>query len=640
MTNQAIALSAAELAELASCETVIEHGLKVFQAVGLALLTIREKRLYRAKFNSFEQYCQYQWGFSDEHARRLMRGAEVVENLAGTPPIGGVLPGNEAQVRPLLSLTPDQQREAWQRAVETAPGGKVTAAHVEQVAQPYKPVTGRRSGVNFAGEGVEPDLDENGQPLVRRDSLTPLDVPPGTWVRWHGKRFVVKGYNGGSGNLWLMDERGKRSWVPLREVTRIDDEATEERIAEQDDDEEDDELRAGDVVRYGGQLFTLQGVASSGRVYFDVPKSHKLHGRGIESEDVLLIERKETPPPTPAPHRIQGGEKTPSALVAGDKVITRTGHEGVIVVADVGRHVVVETVNGRTIHERSTLTKVAPVTTAPPLAEEIVQIDNVPVAETHPAGFKIFYGGSGWATCVNCGESHPRWSPVRGGDWRCDKPNCKRLTHDDLMIEYTKADADAEQRQERRESAQRSAFRSAGQTPRQNGQAVHYSSESPEWYTPPEIAALVREVMPINLDPASCYAAQQVIHADAYFDAQMNGLHPMRRWDGRVFLNPPYGREIGKWVERLISEYKAAHTIEAILLTPARPDTEWFGLLRDYPRCFVTGRLKFWTGETPDDQQEAAPFPSALFYLGNRFARFAEAFSTIGDIYTLWRPQS
>lgn len=584
MTNQAIALSAAEVAELVSCETVIEHGLKVFQAVGLALLTIREKRLYRASFGTFEDYCQAKWGFTDEHARRLMRGAEVVGNLsgtptnvgvlpAGTPPIGGVLPANLEQVRPLLGLTADQQREAWQDAVESAPGGKVTGAHVEQVARQFKPPTnGRRSGVNFAGEGVEPDLDEDGQPLVRR----------------------------------------------------------------QVDEDEDEHLRIGDVVRYGGQQFTLRSVASSGRVYFDVPKSHKLHGRGIESEDVMLIERAaDRQSPQAAPPTLDAG------LHEGDKVITRTGHEGTVTHYGGDRHVRVATVNGESTHLRGTLTKVTP----GPLAEESALLDGVPVAETHPVGFALFYGGSGWATCVNCGESHPRWSPVRGSDWRCDKPNCKKLTHDDLMIEYTKADAAAEERQGRRESAQRSAFRNAGQpveeapAPRQNGHAVHFSSDSPEWYTPPEIAALVRDLMPINLDPASCYAAQQVIHADAYFDAQMNGLHPMRRWDGCVFLNPPYGREIGKWVERLISEYKAAHTVEAILLTPARPDTEWFGLLRDYPRCFVTGRLKFWTGNQPDDQQEAAPFPSAIFYLGNRFGAFAEAFSTIGDIYTLWRPQ-
>lgn len=509
----AIALSAAELTELASCELVIEHGLKVFHAVGLALLTIREKRLYRAQHATFEEYCQSKWGFTDNYALRLMRGAAVVENIATTPtivgvlpdetlPMGRVLPTNERQVRPLITLSPDQQRDAWQEAVATAPNGKITAAHVEQVAQSYKP-SGHRAGVSFTGAGVEPDLDEDGQPLRRRG----------------------------------------------------------------DDDDEDEPLRPGDVVQYGGQRFTLRSVASSGRVYFDVPKSHKLYGRGIESEDVSLVEH------------------------AAD----------------------------RKPHPQS----------PPPLAEEIIVIDGVPVSETHPAGFALFFGGSGYATCVNCNRSHPRWSPVRGGDWRCEQSDCKRLTHDDLLIPYTKEDATAEDRNARRSLK-----------PTNGGHAVHFSSKSDEWYTPPEIIAAVRAVMPIELDPASCYEAQQIIRADLYFDAKMNGLHPMRRWQGRVYLNPPYGDQIAKWIERLVAEYKSTHVVEAIALVPARVDTAWYRLLREYPRCHVTGRVQFWNEANPiDGQRTGAPFPSAVFYLGNRLDVFGEAFSTIGDIYTLWSPK-
>lgn len=235
----AIALSAAELAELASCETVIEHGLKVFQAVGVALITIREKRLYRAEFTTFEAYCAARWGFSDRQALRLMSAAEVVNNLIETrpigrvlpdetPPIGGVLPANEAQVRPLTTLSPDQQRAAWQQAVETAPNGKVTGAHVEQVAQQFKPTTSQRSGVRFDGEGAEPDLDENGLPLTgRRDA----------------------------------DE----------------------------DDEDSDVIGVGDTVQYLGQQYTVR--ASGSKVWLDVPSRHPLRSEGLDPEDVILIER-------------------------------------------------------------------------------------------------------------------------------------------------------------------------------------------------------------------------------------------------------------------------------------------------------------------------------------------------------------
>lgn len=64
------------------------------------------------------------------HANRLVAAYEVVKNLR---PIGLISPVNEAQVRPLTRLEPDQRAAAWQEAVETAPNGKVTAAHVAEV---------------------------------------------------------------------------------------------------------------------------------------------------------------------------------------------------------------------------------------------------------------------------------------------------------------------------------------------------------------------------------------------------------------------------------------------------------------------------------------------------------------------------
>lgn len=50
-------------------------------------------------------------------------------------PIGDNKPVTESQARPLTRLEPDQQRIAWQKAVETAPEGKVTAAHVYKIVK-------------------------------------------------------------------------------------------------------------------------------------------------------------------------------------------------------------------------------------------------------------------------------------------------------------------------------------------------------------------------------------------------------------------------------------------------------------------------------------------------------------------------
>ena len=59
----------------------------------------------------------------------------MVEHLL---PIGSTLPVEQAQARPLTSLPPEQQREVWQEAVETAPARKVTAKHVQATVQRVK----------------------------------------------------------------------------------------------------------------------------------------------------------------------------------------------------------------------------------------------------------------------------------------------------------------------------------------------------------------------------------------------------------------------------------------------------------------------------------------------------------------------
>jgi len=60
-----------------------------------------------------------------------------IANLEQTPTIVGVLPATKSQACPLASLEPEKQREVWQRAVETAPNGKVTAAHVQNTVRVF-----------------------------------------------------------------------------------------------------------------------------------------------------------------------------------------------------------------------------------------------------------------------------------------------------------------------------------------------------------------------------------------------------------------------------------------------------------------------------------------------------------------------
>ena len=126
------ALSIVEAARLENLEEVISHGLQSFVDVGRSLAEIRDGRLYRQSHDTFEDYCRAKWSIERAHAYRLVEAAEVVDRLS---PTGDILPVNERQARPLTQLPPDEQAEAWQEAVDTAPAGKVTAAHVADVVE-------------------------------------------------------------------------------------------------------------------------------------------------------------------------------------------------------------------------------------------------------------------------------------------------------------------------------------------------------------------------------------------------------------------------------------------------------------------------------------------------------------------------
>lgn len=141
------------------------------------------------------------------------------------------------------------------------------------------------------------------------------------------------------------------------------------------------------------------------------------------------------------------------------------------------------------------------------------------------------------------------------------------------------------------------------------------SSASAEWYTPPDLAREIAAFLGgIDLDP--CAEEARAIPARRHETAR--GLEIS--WTGRVYVNPPYGREIGRWVEKALTE----PVEELILLVPARTDTRWFQALWPHAICFLRGRLHF------SGSAVGAPFPSALIYRGRRPAAFRSAFAHRG----------
>ena len=128
-----------------------------------------------------------------------------------------------------------------------------------------------------------------------------------------------------------------------------------------------------------------------------------------------------------------------------------------------------------------------------------------------------------------------------------------------------------------------------------------FTSNTGEWETPQYFFdSLVEEFGEFDLDPC---ATHENAKCPKYFTKEDNGL--LQPWVGRVFMNPPYGREIGKWVAKAYRESRKEAFV--VCLLPARTDTTWFhefclkGSIR-----FLRGRLKF------GNSKNSAPFPSML----------------------------
>ena len=129
------------------------------------------------------------------------------------------------------------------------------------------------------------------------------------------------------------------------------------------------------------------------------------------------------------------------------------------------------------------------------------------------------------------------------------------------------------------------------------------SSISIEWTTPKAFYDQLNQEFNFTLDPCSTHENAK---CKKHFTIKENGL--VQSWKNEiVFCNPPYGREIVKWVKKAYYESKVNHA-KVVMLIPARTDTSYF---HDYiygkaEIRFLRGRLKFGEGKN------SAPFPSMI----------------------------
>ena len=131
--------------------------------------------------------------------------------------------------------------------------------------------------------------------------------------------------------------------------------------------------------------------------------------------------------------------------------------------------------------------------------------------------------------------------------------------------------------------------------------AVHFSSKTSEWETPQDFFDLLNSEFHFELDVC---AKPENAKCPRYFTPEEDGLK--QEWRGVCWMNPPYGREIGRWVKKAYESAKEGATV--VCLLPARTDTSWwhdYCMMADEIR-FIRGRLKFGGAKHP------APFPSAI----------------------------
>lgn len=134
-----------------------------------------------------------------------------------------------------------------------------------------------------------------------------------------------------------------------------------------------------------------------------------------------------------------------------------------------------------------------------------------------------------------------------------------------------------------------------------------FSSASMEWETPPGIFAVLNREFHFTLDVA---ASEKNHLCERYFTKETDGLSQSWQTDGAVWCNPPYGRDIIKWVRKAHDEAQTGQVI--VMLLHARTDTRWFHEYV-YPFAklvFLRGRLKFGLNGEPGKVN--APFPSMI----------------------------
>jgi len=132
------------------------------------------------------------------------------------------------------------------------------------------------------------------------------------------------------------------------------------------------------------------------------------------------------------------------------------------------------------------------------------------------------------------------------------------------------------------------------------------TSNTYEWETPQDLFDFYDRRFCFDCDV--CATEKNTKVPSQFFTKELNGLK--QEWYWNNWMNPPYGRTIGKWLKKAYEESELGKLV--VCLLPARTDTKWWQeyVMKSDSIHFIKGRLKF------GGQTNSAPFPSAIAIFG------------------------
>ena len=142
---KAAALTRNDRRILSELEGTIARHKESFFKVGFALQEIRDSRLYRDNYSTFDAYLKNRWGLARSYASRLIMAAEAGEKLLTivNSPTGKIeiAPLRETQVRAIKNLPEADRLTVWRKGVELSGGTQPTERTLRELAREICPST-------------------------------------------------------------------------------------------------------------------------------------------------------------------------------------------------------------------------------------------------------------------------------------------------------------------------------------------------------------------------------------------------------------------------------------------------------------------------------------------------------------------